>query len=318
MARKVVARCFLEALSLHGIAVSFHRTVIEPALTFYRWLTCLSVSVYYLVMSLLRSGTKSILSDGFGTMNLDALVSASDFEGGSAASILTTSILVNLPQVLFSSLYFTYNSIYTSMASAYEWSQFSRTRKSLRVTARVGKQRSSYWLQLPFKFSLPLLIVSTALHWLISQSVFLTNLTIRGPSNLPTTQGDEYLDLASDDGLITVIGYSPQAMVCAISVGILMIITLLIVSQFKLTPGMPLVGSNSFAISAACHAPVNDKDAATNPVMWGAISHQSDNSPGHCCFTSLEVDRPRVGEFYAGPAVEKVRKNHILMGRRPS
>lgn len=293
------SRSFFEAFLLRNVIVGFSPTP-GDTLTFYRWLACISVSAYFLAQSLIRSGADSIIHGGFGTMNLNALVAASNFEGGTIASILTTSVLVNLPQVLFSSLYFTYNSIYTSMAAAYEWSLFARTRKALRVTDRVGRQRSTYWLSLPFKFSIPLVAVSAGLHWLISQSIFLTNLTVHGPSNLPTTSADIYLSMASDNGTITVIGYSPLAMVCAISMGVVMLTALLTVSQFRLTPGMPLVGSNSFAISAACHAPQYDKHAATNPVMWGAVSHQRDDVPGHCCFTSGEVERPHIGEFYAG------------------
>lgn len=65
----------------------------------------------------------------------------------------------------------------------------------------------------------------------------------------------------------------------------------------KLPPGF-MVGNNSLAISAACHPPPEDKDAAFLPVQWGAVSHETDNGPGHCCLTSFEVEAPIEGGWY--------------------
>jgi hypothetical protein len=59
-----------------------------------------------------------------------------------------------------------------------------------------------------------------------------------------------------------------------------------------------LVGNNSLAISAACHAPQDDTDAAFLPVKWGAVGHESENKPGHCCLTSPKVEALRDGDWY--------------------
>lgn len=61
---------------------------------------------------------------------------------------------------------------------------------------------------------------------------------------------------------------------------------------------MPLVVNSSFAISAACHRPDGDEEASKKRVMWGALSHQDGELPGHCSFTSWEVEKPRVGDHY--------------------
>lgn len=42
-------------------------------------------------------------------------------------------------------------------------------RKGLRVTQPHGYQRSSYFLQLPYRWSLPLIVISGTLHWLLSR-----------------------------------------------------------------------------------------------------------------------------------------------------
>jgi hypothetical protein len=57
----------------------------------------------------------------------------------------------NVPQLALSLCYLALNSICTSLASAYKWNNMARTRKSLRVTDPQGQQRSTYFLQLPYK-----------------------------------------------------------------------------------------------------------------------------------------------------------------------
>ena len=72
----------------------------------------------------------------------------------------------------------------------------------------------------------------------------------------------------------------------------------------KTIPGMPLAGSCSAVISAACHPPATDENPSIKPVMWGVVSKEdhvlSDDDVGHCSFTSLQVEPPTVGRIYAG------------------
>ena len=71
---------------------------------------------------------------------------------------------------------------------------------------------------------------------------------------------------------------------------------------------MPLAGSCSAAISAACHQPSNDPDAAEKPLLWGvpddclSADHgdtRTDTGVGRCCFTSLPALPPKQGHAYA-------------------
>lgn len=45
-------------------------------------------------------------------------------------------------------------------------------RKTLRVSAPVGIQRSSYFISMPLRYGIPLIATMSLLHWLISQSLF--------------------------------------------------------------------------------------------------------------------------------------------------
>jgi len=129
--------------------------------------------------------------------------------------------------------------------------------------------------------------MSGGLHWLMSQSLFLALVTVY----------DETGELDEDNSVSTV-GYSCIAIFCALILGSIAVLGGIINGFRKFDDGIPLVGSCSAAISAACHRPSEDSMARLKPVMWGAVG--GDNGVGHCCFSSLEVHRPVAGDVYAG------------------
>ena len=93
-------------------------------------------------------------------------------------------VLANTPQLILSMCYFAYNGLFTRILCAFEWDKFSVMYKSLRVTHRKGaEQRSTYRLQLPYRWSIPLLLVSAILHWLYSNSFYLTIFESKFESN---------------------------------------------------------------------------------------------------------------------------------------
>jgi hypothetical protein len=57
---------------------------------------------------------------------------------------------------------------------AEEWSGFAKERKTLRVSAPVGIQRSTYFISLPLKYGIPMMVLFSLEHWLLSQSTFLS------------------------------------------------------------------------------------------------------------------------------------------------
>ena len=79
-----------------------------------------------------------------------------------------------------------------------------------------------------------------------------------------------------------------------------MLVVLVRMGFRKLYGKIPLASSNSYAISAACHPPEQDTDAALKPVMWGEVQTGSESEVGHCCFTSMDVTAPVEGRMYAG------------------
>lgn len=95
---------------------------------------------------------------------------------------------------------------HTPMHLAEEYSGCGVSRKALRVTTPQGQQRAIYWLQLPFKYSIPLIATSATLHWLISQALFLIRID---PQVGPQGNDDSWTSVRS----------SPAPMVGIICVG---------------------------------------------------------------------------------------------------
>lgn len=215
---------------------------------------------------------------GYGATLPDLLLRVSHYQSSNFAPMI---LLANLPQTIVSFLYLTYNALFTCMLVAKEWNQFAHKRKTLRVTNPVGEQRSSYWLQLPYTYSIPLLIMSSLLHWLVSQTLFFVRIKEVGSGTV-----------------ITSCGYSPIAIITVIPIGIILVLLVVLTGFRRYEKGIPLAGSSSAAISAACHPPEEDVGASILPVMWGEVKTE-DSAVGHCCFTSFAVSTPVEGNMYA-------------------
>ena len=185
--------------------------------------------------------------------------------------------------MILSFLYFLFNGICTCMLLAKEWSEYAYERKTLRVSSPIEKQRSTYFLQLPYKYAIPLLIFSGAIHWFVSQSIFIANINV-------------YIDgeLSPNDSYSTC-GFSPIAMVFVIIFGSLLILFGLALGFRTYKPGIPLAGSCSKKISAACHIPENELELhpEQGPLQWGVVPGVFDkNGNPHCSFSSKPVIKP--------------------------
>ena len=83
-------------------------------------------------------------------------------------------LIANSPQIILSWVYFSYNGLLTLLAMAREWESYMLHRKGLRVSdAPQGKQRATYFPQLPYTLAIPFMLISGFLHWIVSQSFFL-------------------------------------------------------------------------------------------------------------------------------------------------
>ncbi|KAH7336430.1 hypothetical protein BKA65DRAFT_538551 [Rhexocercosporidium sp. MPI-PUGE-AT-0058] len=243
-----------------------------------RWWFCYGLSGAVLIISVafFSTGVNSVPSSplptmeylwslGFGTATPDALISVQ--LDGLAANVL----LANFPQLILSFLYLTYNGLFTSMLGAEEYSQFSQHRKGLRVSSKPeGAQRTAYYLQLPFTYGIPLILLSITLHWFVSQSIFLVLIDISRWTAIKQYQGFGY----RQD--LTECGYSPIALFFVIIISIFALLGGILLGFRRLSGDVPLAGGCSLVISAACHPSSTDRGGlgthSISEVQWGVIA----------------------------------------------
>ncbi|RAQ74509.1 hypothetical protein COH21_003727 [Aspergillus flavus] len=83
-------------------------------------------------------------------------------------------VTANSVQLLVTVGYYFYNSVLTSMLASAEYSSYGTDRKPLRVTWPVkgSQQRSTYWLSVPYKYGIPVMILFMVIHWFVSQALY--------------------------------------------------------------------------------------------------------------------------------------------------
>lgn len=229
---------------------------------------------------------KSLWNAGIGTVTGPSggntmIISHLALRQSPASQILKWVFLANLPQLVFSLLYYTYNGLFTAMLMAHEWNTYSTKRKGLRVvsTRPIGEQRGTYFLQLPYRWSIPLIGLSTLLHWLISQSLFLVDIDMIDFLGAPVVKRN-----GNVGGNLRTLGYSPMAIILVILVGVLLLLAVIMVASRRFQTGMPVAGSNSMAITAACHLPHDlqggraEADVATLKLQWGVMTLEHDHN----------------------------------------
>ncbi|KAI1383081.1 uncharacterized protein F4822DRAFT_422100 [Hypoxylon trugodes] len=210
--------------------------------TFAPIILCLCVGLYYAIqVDVMRrlDGRNSIGESGV------------PFFVGSFVNIngyLPTLLVANLPQFILSYCFFSYNSFFTRLVAEKEFNSYSLTPyKPLRVSYPTGEQVSTYWLQLPCKYSIPLLITSTVLHWLASNSTFLF---VSYGGYLFNPYYDSGVAL---NGAEAVLGFYPLAILIFFSMSVI-VVFIPILFGIRRIPGDMVIGAcDSLVLSAACH-----------------------------------------------------------------
>ncbi|CZS86149.1 unnamed protein product [Fusarium graminearum] len=213
-----------------------------------------------------------LLSAGFIAAQINTPVTGSSFTKSLSNGILLTAeaspgkiidfvLMANLPQLLLSITYFIYNNMFTYLCTEKEWNSYGGAFKPLRVSQPKGQQRSTYRLQLPYRYSIPLMVVSTFMHWFVSNAIYVfvaegdyyeLGQLSSDPSSYNTDDSGSGL---SKDAYVGV-GYStPTILVLLIATIILPVIPTLLRHR-KVKTSMPLSGASSAVITAACHVPI--------------------------------------------------------------
>ncbi|CAH0003645.1 unnamed protein product [Clonostachys byssicola] len=279
--------------------VSKRRWIVASLLTFIALaviLTLLGYGIYMLNTRYQRGGFNFLWSLGLGSITPYNLIQWKIPTKGDIA-VIATVLVVNLPQVLLSILYIVLNGLFTTMAAGGEWSNFGhKNHQPLRVSFPKGAQRSSFFLQLPYQYGIPMLVLSVLMHWLTSQSIFLSQI-----NEWYTYQYKDFKTLDASEWKVpyTTGAYSPVAIAATCLIIVIIFSGAVVLGMRPLKPGIPVAGSCSLAISAACHTPEGTSELL--PLRWGVVttSDSGHGGVGHCSFSNNRVELPQAGNLYA-------------------
>ncbi|KAK5086690.1 hypothetical protein LTR05_003858 [Lithohypha guttulata] len=283
-----------------------------------RWWWTIILCTLYLILGFTLFGlsfslatdyrTSEVLRMKFGQVDSGMILGLG---GDSGIGLIKDVLVANSFQLALSTTYFLYNALYTAQCAALEWASYLTDRKSLRVTWPRGQQRSTYYLQLPYRYGIPLTALLIAMHFLISQSIFLARLRYYN------ALGD-----VSESESFTDVGFSPVANLTTCCVGALMILAQVINAYRWLDNRIPVHGNKSAVLSAMCHPESNgplkskkytsfehlqEESVATMPLTWGATrnpdggvgdNEDAEEGAGHCAFTEYTVPMPDPGKKY--------------------
>lgn len=210
--------------------------------------------------------------------------------------VLQAILVANIPQILVAYFYIALNSIMTTMLAMAEWTSFagSGKAKGLRVSHPTdgSKQRSAYFLSVPYRWAVPSLATFTVLHWLFSQMVFLAQI-----------KAYDYSGNVDTVNSFTTAFYSPLAMLIAVPIASAAILILVAVGVLMRYPaGAPLAGCCSASISAACQPEPRredefDGDLWLRPLRWGVVDAM-ESDVAHATFSDLPVSELVKGMEY--------------------
>jgi hypothetical protein len=239
------------------------------------------------------ASVKDILSITLGAVDVRTLLQLTGNMQSTESGFVGGVLLANLPQLILSAVYSIFNRVITTFALSAELNHFALRRKGLRVSVvPQGDQKSEFFLQLPYRFALPVMLFSGILHWLCSQSFFLVSII----EESQVLGGATNSTLVSQSSENLTWGYSPQAILILAILIMLMFIILIGFGLMHFKSNMPMSGSCSAVISAMCHLPPNEDGigAALGPLMWGVTVEERHAGVDlvECSFSSSEVRQP--------------------------
>jgi len=125
------------------------------------------------------------LKDRYGTWGgFSSSASLSPLPGDSLSSEFIAFAVSNGAQFLYSLLYLLLIYNLTLISMEHEWGSFETQRKRPRCTLVRGKQfEQSYFLQLPSKVLMPLMVYASLMHWLLGQAISTTETIFTDPDH---------------------------------------------------------------------------------------------------------------------------------------
>ncbi|KAI6763294.1 hypothetical protein HG531_013191 [Fusarium graminearum] len=225
-----------------------------------------------------------------------------------ATAMLILALLLQPLSLVLSVCYFTYNGLFTRMLSEFAWSKYSTEFRALRVTEPQGEQKSTYSLQLPYRFSVPIILVSTLLHWIYSNCIYVSH-SHKYEANWPY-----------DVIFILGVQFSTKAILIGFYLSLGVTISPALLAYLKLPGTMVIAGGNSTVISAAYHYPLTK----LQPIIVSRSGRQNDEisdrlmaNEEHREFEEVARQKVKRGVLFPGNGDESL-VGHLGFGTKDS
>ena len=184
-------------------------------------------------------------------------------------------ITANLPQVWSTIGYLTWNNQITRIWLEREWRSFYRAHQLPRVSFNVDEEglRGARWLQLPYWVTGVLMSVSILLHWLVSQTLFVVEISFTNAA------------VASSFHL----HYSPLAIITVGSIATILVFGITIYYFIPLRTWMPLMAGSTRLVFDSCVS-LSGKRFPRAGIGWGDISKGNNWMAGFGPITVMMVE----------------------------
>jgi hypothetical protein len=229
----------------------------------------------------------------------------------SQVAFIRDAFLANLPQLVLSIEQFWWSSHLTCMIAAREYDSFavseegdqdqptlaSQHGRALHVTdPQAGSKQERDRTALRWIISNQVLWI--LLPWLASQAIFFAKIDIL----------DHWMYFSASG--MSQVGYSVLGLIAFTIAGFVALMIALYLGVRRMSNRVPLAGTCSAAISAACHPLELDNNHNEKRILWGEevpsllvvdedANDDRSSQIGRCTFTSGRVKYPEVGKEYA-------------------
>jgi hypothetical protein len=105
-------------------------------------------------------------------------------------------------------------------------------------------------------------------------------------------------DEITPTGTVSACGFSYLSLVVLLFSFLLLLAGVVFVSLWKMQMRLPVAGSCSLAISAACHASPDEVDPHLARLQWGVVEYEVVKGFKHCSLSSETVTEPEEGKKY--------------------
>jgi hypothetical protein len=191
------------------------------------------------------------------------------------------TVIANLPQLWLTVGYLTWNNQIGRIWMEREWRSFYRNPRLPRVSydTKATGVRSARWLQLPYWLTGVLMLVSTLMHWLVSQTLFVVEVYFENPTVMSVFH----------------LHYSPLAIISVGLIGLTLVLGITIYYFLPVRSWMPLMAGSARVVFDSCTRLPRSALPRTG-IEWGDISTRYERMAGF----AENVARMVEGVYYPG------------------